>query len=246
MIFKKKLIIIPVFALVLSAIILSVTVWKSHNSDPVVDDFEHLPDDEMTSVAHSALSNQISPFDDLFKRYAKLIDWDWTLLASIAYQESNFDTVVVSHAGAVGLMGLMPRTAEAYGLDPEFRTEPGGSISVSVRYIRELKKYFPDITSKNEKIKFILASYNAGQGHVLDAQALACKLGKDPTVWEDNVEECLQLKSLPEYYNDSICQHGALQATETINFVREVMARWGRYNQELKNEKNEGDENNEF
>ena len=234
MIFKKKLILVLVFALTLSAIILSVAVWKSHNSEPVVDDFEHLPDGEMTSIVHSALSNRISPFDDLFKRYAKLIDWDWRLLVAIAYQESRFDTAVVSQAGAVGLMGLMPKTAEAFGLEPEFRTEPGGSISASVRYIRELKKYFPDITNENEKIKFILASYNAGQGHVLDAQALARKTGKDPLVWNDNVEECLQLKSLPEYYNDSICQHGALQATETVNFVEDIVKRWGRYKVKFK------------
>ena len=226
---KNIFIFVLVFALILSAIILSITCWKNHDSEPVVEGFEQISDNEMTSIAHSALSNRISPFDDLFKRYAKLIDWDWKLLASIAYQESKFDTILVSHAGAVGLMGLMPRTAEAFGLDAEFRTEAGGSISASVRYIQELKKYFPDVTNKNEKIKFILASYNAGQGHVLDAQALACKIGKDPAIWDDNVAECLQLKSLPEYYNDSVCRYGAFQATETVNFVEEVMNRWREY-----------------
>ena len=237
---KKNFIFVLIFAFVLSAIILSVAVWKIHDPKPVGDDFEQIPDNEMTSIAHSALSNRISPFDNLFKRYAKLIDWDWRLLAAIAYQESRFDTILISHAGAVGLMGLMPRTAEAYGLDPELRIEPGGSISASVRYIRELKKYFPDITDENEKIKFILASYNAGQGHIQDAQAIAGKIGKNPLVWDDNVAECLQLKNLPEYYNDSISRYGAFQATETISFVEDIVKRWGRYKAKFKNERNGG------
>ena len=237
---KHIFICVLAFVFILTAIMLCVIYRNDHDSEMFADDFEQISDDEMIAIAHPDLLTQISPFDNLFKRYAKLIDWDWTLLASIAYQESRFDTAVVSQAGAVGLMGLMPKTAEAFGLEPEFRTEPGGSISASVRYIRELKKYFPDITNENEKIKFILASYNAGQGHIQDAQAIAGKIGKNPLVWDDNVAECLQLKNLPEYYNDSISRYGAFQATETISFVEDIVKRWGRYKAKFKNERNGG------
>ncbi len=185
-----------------------------------------LSNDEMFPVLSN---NQISPYDNLFKKYAVTIDWDWRLLASIAYQESKFDTLSISWAGASGLMGLMPRTARAFGLNPANRSNPEGSISTSVKYIQELKKLFTDFKNEDERKRFILASYNAGHGHIYDAQALALKLGKDPQVWDDNVEECLKLKRLPEYYNDSVCRYGYFRATETLNYVEDVVERWQYY-----------------
>ncbi len=190
-----------------------------------------LSDEDMFPVLSK---NQISPYDNLFKKYAKTIDWDWRLLASIAYQESKFDTLCVSWAGASGLMGLMPRTARAYGLNPSLRSNPEGNINASVKYIQQLKKNFSDFTNEEERRKFILASYNAGQGHVFDAQALARKTGKDPQIWTDNVEECLKLKRLPEYYNDSVCRYGYFRAAETINYVEDVVKRWEYYKEEGK------------
>ncbi|MDR1370077.1 MAG: transglycosylase SLT domain-containing protein [Dysgonamonadaceae bacterium] len=179
--------------------------------------------------------NQISPYDSLFKKYAKIVDWDWRLLASIAYQESKFDTLSISWAGASGLMGLMPRTARANGLEPGNRSNPDGNIHASVKYIRELKKLFSDCVDEDEKKKIILASYNAGQGHVFDAQALARKLGKDPYMWTENVEECLKLKRFPEYYNDSVCRYGYFSAMGTISYVKNVVERWRYYEEKGKN-----------
>ena len=73
----------------------------------------------------SLREGKISHFDELFKKYASEIDWDWRLLASLAYTESNFDTTAVSWAGAKGLMQLMPATARAMGIPEGKRTEPG-------------------------------------------------------------------------------------------------------------------------
>ncbi len=179
--------------------------------------------------------NKISPYDLLFKKYAKKIGWDWKLLASISYQESRFDTASVSWAGATGLMGLMPRTAKAFGLDPDKRTNPEGNIHASVKYISSLQKNFSGIESDEEKLKLILASYNAGLGHIYDAQALARKLNKNPHIWEGNVEECLKLKRIPEYYNDSVCKFGYFRGTETLNYVQHVIERWKHYKEKVKN-----------
>lgn len=55
----------------------------------------------------------ISPYDDLFKRHAKSLGWDWRLLAAIAYFESHFRPNAVAWTGAKGLMGIMPSTARA-------------------------------------------------------------------------------------------------------------------------------------
>jgi len=56
-------------------------------------------------------SARLSPYDDLLKRNAAVIGWDWRLLAAQVYQESVFDPYATSWAGAIGLMQLLPETA---------------------------------------------------------------------------------------------------------------------------------------
>lgn len=176
---------------------------------------------------------KISPYDHLFKKYSPSIKWDWRLMAALAYQESRFDTTGVSWAGAKGLMGLMPKTAEKFGLSEDERGDPEGSIRAATEYIRALSKRYSSIENEEEKMKLVLASYNAGIGHIADAQALAIKYGKNPSVWDDNVEECLKLKRLPEYYNDSVCKLGYFRGTETVNYVQHVIERWKFYKEKV-------------
>ncbi|MDR0412523.1 MAG: transporter substrate-binding domain-containing protein [Dysgonamonadaceae bacterium] len=187
-----------------------------------------MPGDEPAPVLGNG---RISPYDSFFKQYARTIDWDWRLLVSIAFQESKFHTGAISWAGATGLMGLMPRTAEAMGITPEETTQAEPSIRAAVRLIRRLNRSFASIADEAERIRFILAAYNAGASHIYDAQALAVKYGKNPAVWEDHVEEYLKLKSVPEYYNDPVVKQGYFRGTETINYVRSVWERWEYYKQ---------------
>jgi membrane-bound lytic murein transglycosylase F len=172
---------------------------------------------------------QISPYDDVFRKYAPSIRKDWRLLASIAFQESRFDTAGVSWAGAVGLMGLMPRTAEAMGIPADERTNPDASVRAAAEYIRIAERSFQSIADEEERIKFVLATYNAGIGHVFDARALAVKYGKNHQQWDNNVEEYIRLKSVPEYYNDTVCKHGYLRGNETSAYVRDIVKRWKYY-----------------
>jgi membrane-bound lytic murein transglycosylase F len=178
-------------------------------------------------------SSQISTFDTYFKEYAKQIPWDWRLLASISYQESRFLTDRVSWAGATGLMGLMPRTASAFGLSADEIYDPAKNIRAAVNYIKMLNKLFATIENDEERIQIILAAYNAGSGHIYDAQALAGKYGKDPEKWKD-VEEYLKLKHLPEYYNDPVCKSGYLRSAETISYVEAVIGRWRLYQEKVR------------
>lgn len=182
-------------------------------------------------------NGHISPYDDLFRKYAKNIGWDWQLLASIAYQESRFNQNVVSWAGAEGLMGIMPNTAKALGVTPHELKEPDTGIRTGVDCLRKFRQGFNDITDPVEKIKFTLASYNAGIGHIYDAQRLAKKYGKNPNIWDDNVSEYIRLKNDPEYYNDPVCKHGYLRGSETFNYVREVMERYKYYKQKTGHKK---------
>jgi membrane-bound lytic murein transglycosylase F len=170
---------------------------------------------------------QISRFDEFFKKYAKQYGYDWRLLASISWQESNFLTNSASWKGASGLMGLMPRTAQALGVSGDELYDPEQNIKAACKLLVKLEKYFSGI-EKEERVKYVLSAYNAGQAHVLDAQALAGKYGKDPKNWED-VESYLLLKSQPEYYNDSVCRVGYLRGKETVDYVSSVMSRWDYY-----------------
>lgn len=176
-------------------------------------------------------NGHVSPYDEMFRKHAKKLDWDWQLLASIAYQESRFNPDVVSWAGAEGLMGIMPNTAKALGVTPHELKNPETGIRTGVDCLRRFRQGFSEIADPTEKIKFTLGAYNAGIGHVYDAQRLAEKYGKNPNIWEGNVAEYIRLKNDPEYYNDPVCKHGYLRGSETFNYVREIMERFHYYKQ---------------
>ena len=78
-------------------------------------------------------------------------------------------------------------------------------------------------------MKFVLASYNAGRAHIVDAIKLAEKYDKNPQEWYGNVEECLKWKTSEKYYNDPVCRYGYFRSTETLNYVRMVTERHQRY-----------------
>lgn len=189
------------------------------------------------TVSHPSIlslrEGRISHYDEMFKKYANDINWDWRLLASLAYTESNFDTAVVSWAGAKGLMQLMPRTAAAFGVPAGRETNAEESIKAAVKYIASVNNSLRNIPEENERLYFILASYNAGLGHINDAIALANKYGKDKAKWYDNVEKFILLKSNEEYYTDPVCKNGYFRGTETHNFVRDVMERYEIYKDKI-------------
>lgn len=181
------------------------------------------------------LNGKISVYDNLFKKYAKSINWDWKWLAAQAWSESRFDTTAVSWAGARGLMQLMPRTAKAYGVSTDDIQNPEQNIKAAVAYIEELNKILArKVPNENERMKFILGAYNSGIGHVLDAIALAQKYGKNPQKWNGNVSVALQWKSNPEYFNDEVCRAGYFRGIETVAYVNKVEKFYNYFKQHTK------------
>ena len=168
----------------------------------------------------------ISPYDNLFKHYAKKIDWDWRLIASQGYVESRFDTTVVSWVGARGIMQVMPSTARALGFDPNHIVEPEPNISIAVDILSLLEKSFASrVQDPVERKKFIVAAYNSGAAHIYDAMAIAKKIGKNPSIWENNVADALLLKANPDFYNDTtVCRYGYFRGRQTCTYVKEVYA----------------------
>ena len=172
--------------------------------------------------------DKISEYDSYFKKYSGDLEWDWKMLASVAYQESRFNPNAKSWAGAVGLMQLMPSTAKKLGTDSLSMRKPDVSVKTAAIYLKRVDNIFNFIEDKNERTKFVLASYNAGVGHIRDAMALAEKNGKSPTKWED-VKFFVLLKSKPEFFNDPVVRHGYLRGEEVYNFVEEIMVRYQEY-----------------
>ena len=218
----------------------TINLWARQIS--VVDDYCQLHKRyfELSKVNNSTIekpmigNGNISVYDDLFKEYSKEIGWDWRVIAAQAYVESRFDTTVVSWAGAKGLMQIMPRTATANGLSLDKITNPELNIKTAVKVLKSLdkslQKYVNDI---NERQKFVLAAYNSGLAHILDAISLAKKYGKNPNVWDGNVKDAVLMKSRPEYYNDPVVKYGYFRGTQTIEYVEKVTAIYNIYKEKI-------------
>nr|WP_236613981.1 transporter substrate-binding domain-containing protein [Nafulsella turpanensis] len=185
----------------------------------------------LASSSYSSINgNQISPYDTFIKEAAADIGWDWRLMAAIIYQESKFNPEAESWMGATGLMQLMPETAEIFGAEDPLN--PRQNIRAGASYLKWLDDFWTDeIQDPEERKKFVLASYNVGQGHVLDARRLAVKYGKDPQVWEDNVEYFLERKATPKYYTDEVVKYGYCRGSEPVKYVNSIMRRTERYKQ---------------
>ncbi|MBM3163096.1 MAG: transporter substrate-binding domain-containing protein [Chlorobi bacterium] len=176
---------------------------------------------------YSEKAGEISSYDPLVKKYAAEIGWDWRLLASLLYEESNFDPEAISWAGATGLMQLMPGTARMFGITDLF--DPETNIRAGTLYLDRLQKEWAGITDPENRINFILASYNAGPGHVRDAQRLARKYGRDPGVWKGSVERYMELKSDPFYYRDEVAEYGYCNGIMPVNYARSILGRYALY-----------------
>ncbi|RMG82081.1 MAG: lytic transglycosylase F, partial [Bacteroidetes bacterium] len=108
----------------------------------------------------SLRGNRISEYDPLIKKAAQELEWDWRLLASLIYQESKFDPNAVSWTGAVGLMQVLPETAKQFGIYDTL-VNPVANIKAGKEYLKYLNKLWSEkIADKEERIKFILASFN--------------------------------------------------------------------------------------
>jgi membrane-bound lytic murein transglycosylase F len=185
------------------------------------------PAKQVAVVQSTTPRGALSPFDAIMKAEAAKHDFDWRLLAAIIYHESKFNPNARAFGGAYGLMQFMP------GTGPKFGVYPGSAPEVQIRggmkYIARIRTMWRDIEDPTERTKFVLASYNAGAGHIRDAQKLAEKRGLNPKVWEDNVETMIMNLGKREYYSDPVVKSGALRGTITYKYVRGIMARYEGY-----------------
>jgi len=183
---------------------------------------------------YSKNSNKISKYDAIIKNNAAKIGWDWRFLCSQVYQESRFDPKAKSWAGAGGLIQLMPATAKEVGVTNSFN--PKENIKGGVKYLDKMRDKFDSVTDSVQKVKFTLAAFNCGAGHVFDAMRLTEKNGKDPAIWDDNVEEYILKLADKKYYLDEVVRYGFVRGTEPYNYVRDIFLRYNHYKQFIKEE----------
>jgi len=176
---------------------------------------------------YTLTSGEISPYDDLIKKHAPKVNWDWELLASLIYQESHFNNKAIGWGGAFGLMQFMPTTGARFGVNDSSSAE--ANIIAGTKYINRLNKmWINSVPDSLERIKFVLASYNVGPGHVQDAQKLARKYSDNPALWKD-VGYYLLHKSEPLYYKDEVVKHGYCKGYVSYKYVKEIMERYEHY-----------------
>jgi membrane-bound lytic murein transglycosylase F len=132
-------------------------------------------------------------FDHYFKKYSKHyfgLDFDWRWFKAQAVAESNLNEKAESWVKAKGIMQLMPATfEEIQKRNPHFLDilEPRWNIAAGIYYDRQMWNRWEVVEPDTARLSFTFASYNAGAGTLLKAQATAKKKGLLETLWDSIV-----------------------------------------------------------
>ena len=156
-------------------------------------------------------------YEFYFKKYAKLYNHDWRLLASIGYQESKWDKDAVSYTGVRGLMMLTKNTSKE--MNVEDREDPIQSIEGGAKYLKKMLRSLPDNINNNDKIWYAIASYNIGFRHIEDAMKMADNEGVDSGNWYLLEPYILRL-SQSKYYKNT--KYGYARGWETLKYVQNI------------------------
>ncbi len=144
-------------------------------------------------VKNSISKPELEKFEamvQLFKKYADTYDFDYLMMAAQAYQESGLDHNKKSHAGAIGVMQLLPSTAADRNVNISEIEKLENNIHAGTKYMRFIINHYYENEPMDEvnKMLFAFASYNAGPAKVNILRQKTAKMGLDPNVWFHNVE----------------------------------------------------------
>ena len=123
-------------------------IYLTYFNNPVVSNY-------FRNDFFSVRGNKLSPFDDVIRKLGKTISWDWRLLASLIYEESNFHLGAVSSRNATGLMQLMPATANKFGMNSI--STPAQQLVAGVKFLKWLDSQLStEISDPEERINLFL------------------------------------------------------------------------------------------
>lgn len=162
----------------------------------------------------------VSPYDDLFKEYAKELGWDWRMVAAVVYQESKFSISSRSHRGASGLMQVMPQTGVYYNVTDLI--DPQQNLIAGISHLKRLQNLYKgcDMTEK-ERINFTLAAYNAGEGRIRDCRNLAKARNLNENEWS-NIVKVIPLMREDSILEDENVKLGKFKGVETITYIDNI------------------------
>lgn len=166
---------------------------------------------------HRRLRSRLPKYQPIIQSTADDYGFDWRFIAAQIYQESHFNPMAKSHAGAYGLMQLTEKTAAQFGINDIY--DPEENIRAGVRHLRYLYDYFREAEGE-DRLYLALAAYNIGQGHLMDARRLAERQQLDPDKWS-SVSETLPLLRQSKYYKQSI--YGFCRGDEPVKYVKQTM-----------------------
>jgi len=166
---------------------------------------------------HRSIKENLSRYSPFIKAAAKKYGFDWRLIAAQIYQESHLDPLAKSHAGAHGLMQLLPSTARS--LDVKDLQNPVENINAGVQHLKNLFDRYAKARDA-DRLQIALAAYNVGHGHVEDARQLAVRMKLDPNSWE-SLEKTLPLLRYKKYYKHA--KYGYCRGTEPVLYIKRIM-----------------------
>lgn len=168
-----------------------------------------------TVVFHKRIKSRLPKYKKYFQEAGKQNGISWIYLAAQSYQESHWNPRAKSNTGVRGMMMLTLPTAKSMGV--KSRIDAKQSIYGGAKYLAKMiKNVSTDVEGKNERMKFALAAYNIGMGHVQDAQVLAQRQYKDPSSWLD-VRTVLPLLTQKKYYKT--LKYGYARGREPVHYV---------------------------
>ncbi|MBA1437895.1 MAG: membrane-bound lytic murein transglycosylase MltF [Epsilonproteobacteria bacterium] len=170
-----------------------------------------------TKMFYKRMKNRLPKYEKYFKEAAMKFSIPWTLLAAVSYQESHWNPRAKSFTGVRGMMMLTKTTAKLLGI--KNRLDPKQSIIGGTRYLKQMIHNVPKSVEGENRLKFALAAYNIGGGHIQDAMRLAKRLGLNPNIWSD-LKRVLPLLSQKRYYR-TLC-FGYARGSEPVRYVEAI------------------------
>lgn len=144
----------------------------------------------MDNVLSDKARERYQDLIEIMKRYSDKYDFDWLMIAAQGYQESKFDQSLKSHAGAIGIMQVLPSTAADKNVNIDNIHKVEQNVHAGVKYLHFLReRYFNDEAIEPvDRILFSFAAYNAGPANIAKARKKAASMGFDSNQWFNHVE----------------------------------------------------------